>query len=242
MEDYKFPTISIEEPLLPEMVAEHIIEYINTNHLTANDRLPNEIDMAKSFGVSRGTIRSAIALLKSRNIVVRRRGSGTYITENPGQIDDPFGLNFVQNQQQKICELTETRGVLEPGIAALAAVRATDEDIQEMERLQMIIEDCINRKIEHIDYDCELHIHFAKSTHNSLLVSLITETLKGSMPLLGLHSDLPVAETLPLAMSAHRRIISAIKEKDPEKARAAMVDHQKVAMGLIDDHFSSQSK
>ena len=130
-----FPVISLEEPLLPEIVANHLIEYIQQNHLKANDRLPNELDLARSFGVSRGTVRSAIALLKSRNIVVRKRGSGTYIAENTGQIDDPFGLSFAQDKRETVQRLTETRGVLEPGITALAAERASEEDISEMIRL-----------------------------------------------------------------------------------------------------------
>ena len=91
----RFPKINLEEPLLPEIIADYIIDYIRDNQMKANDRLPGELELAQSFGVSRGTIRSAIALLKSRNIVVRRRGSGTYIAEKPGMVDDPFGLTFI---------------------------------------------------------------------------------------------------------------------------------------------------
>ena len=234
-----FPVISLEEPLLPEIVANHLIEYIQQNHLKANDRLPNELDLARSFGVSRGTVRSAIALLKSRNIVVRKRGSGTYIAENTGQIDDPFGLSFAQDKCETVQRLTETRGVLEPGITALAAERASDEDISEMIRLAELVEECIRSKTEHIEYDQQFHLQIARSTKNPLLFQLLQQTLKESMPLLGREGGLPVEDTLNRAIEAHRKIIRAIQEKNPEKAYSAMLEHHRIAADMVKNHFGA---
>ena len=232
----RFPKINLEEPLLPEIIADYIIDYIRDNQMKANDRLPGELELAQSFGVSRGTIRSAIALLKSRNIVVRRRGSGTYIAEKPGMVDDPFGLTFIGNKMESIRSLTETRGVIEPGVAALAAENARPEDIKRLEELRDQVEECIRNEVEHIHVDEEFHIQIARCTHNPMLVRLVQETLKETMPLLGIGGEFDVKEPLPQAISAHRKITEAIRTGNPEAARLAMIDHQLAAMHLVEKY------
>ena len=68
-------------------------------------------------------------LLASRNIVTIRQGSGTYISSSPGMVDDPLGFTFIGNKQKLINDLLEVRFLLEPPIAAMAAIALSSKNV-----------------------------------------------------------------------------------------------------------------
>ena len=72
-------SLNESKKLLPERVAEQIISLIADRELKAGDKLPNEFDMAQQLSVGRGTIREAVKILVSRNILEIRRGCGTFV-------------------------------------------------------------------------------------------------------------------------------------------------------------------
>ncbi len=77
-------------------VEEQIIRIIKENELRPGDRLDTEMELSRRLGVGRGTVREAIKGLVSRNILVVRQGSGTFISPRPGVSDDPLGLTFAK--------------------------------------------------------------------------------------------------------------------------------------------------
>lgn len=83
------------------------------------------------FGVSRSTVREAIKLLIAENVVEIQRGKGTFVTLQPGLSKDPLGLEFA-NQKKLLDNLMETRMMIEPQIAYLAAQRATQANIDKL--------------------------------------------------------------------------------------------------------------
>lgn len=77
-------TINPASPMpLYFQIAEGLEQAIEHGALEPGGRLDNEIDLAKQFGVSRPTIRKAIAVLANQGLVVRRRGSGTVVVPHP---------------------------------------------------------------------------------------------------------------------------------------------------------------
>ncbi len=81
---------------LAEQTAEHIVKYIMEQELSDGDKLPNEFELAQSIGVGRSTVREAMKILVSRNVVEIRRGAGTFVAEQMGVAEDPLGLAFVR--------------------------------------------------------------------------------------------------------------------------------------------------
>ncbi len=69
---------------LPEQISEKIIQLILDEHLEQGDRLPKEAVLVERLGAGRSTVREAMKLLQSRNIVRIKQGSGTYVASNPG--------------------------------------------------------------------------------------------------------------------------------------------------------------
>ena len=123
-------TLSQEEKSLPQKISDGIIALILEENLKPGDRLPNETILSQRLDVGRSSLREAMKLLASRNIVTIRQGSGTYIAASPGMVEDPLGFIFIDNKQKLVQDLLEVRFLLEPSIAAMAATRADEKDIK----------------------------------------------------------------------------------------------------------------
>lgn len=100
------------EPGLPEQISERIIQLILDENLKQGDRLPKEAVLVERLGAGRSTVREAMKLLQSRNLVRIKQGSGTYVASNPGIADDPLGFTFIEDKQQlarikELCDESE---------------------------------------------------------------------------------------------------------------------------------------
>lgn len=83
-------TLSQEEKGLPQKISDDIIALILEENLKPGDKLPNEIILSQRLDVGRSSLREAMKLLTSRNIVTVRQGSGTYIAASPGMVESPW--------------------------------------------------------------------------------------------------------------------------------------------------------
>ena len=111
--------------LLSEQTADKIQKLID-NQYKPGDRIPAEMELAGFMDVSRTTIREAVKILCSRNILEIRRGSGTFVCENPGMPKDPLGSKEMDEAQLKN-EIFEMSQLLEPQLVKLAARKADEE-------------------------------------------------------------------------------------------------------------------
>ena len=147
-------------------VAEQIGALISSNDIKRGEKLPNEFELAEALHVGRGTNREAVKLLVSGNVLEIRRGKGTYVSEQPGVPDDPYGLRFYEDKQKLMEDLNQIRYMIEPQIAALAAKNADAADIAEMKALSGEIDRLIEQGKPYIETDVALHTCWAKSTKN----------------------------------------------------------------------------
>ena len=113
---------------LSDEVANRIKELIRKEKLRPGNKLPNEMQLAELFGVSRPTIREAVKSLVSQNIIMILRGKGSFVSETPGIASDPLGLDFLIDDDLHLA-LIEVRLLIEPGVARLAAEGGTPADI-----------------------------------------------------------------------------------------------------------------
>ena len=120
---------------LVEQTTERIIEYITANKMQPGQQLPTEAEFTTVLKVSRGTLRDAFKVLIARNILEARQGSGTFIAQNMGIPDDPLGLTFIYDDKLLAVDMLDVRMMLEPSIAALAAIHATPEQKEKMQEL-----------------------------------------------------------------------------------------------------------
>ena len=119
----------MEKQTLGEKTAEKLLDMIHERGYTAGDKLPTEMELCQLLGAGRNTVREALRILVSRNIVTIRQGAGTFISEKNGIPDDPLGFAMMEDRRKLTRDLLQIRVMLEAPIAALAAQNADEEDI-----------------------------------------------------------------------------------------------------------------
>lgn len=206
---------------LVEQTSERIIQLIIDNDWSVGDKLPNEYELAEKLEVGRSTLREAIKALVSRNILEIRRGAGTFISQKCGIADDPLGLTFVKNKFKLALDLLEVRFMIEPSIASIAAVKATEEEIQQISDLCDEIEELILKGEPYMEKDIEFHTAIAKSSKNLVMVNLIPIINRS----IAIFIDITNQKLRNETIETHREVLNAIKEHDANGARDAMFLH-----------------
>lgn len=231
VEKPNFENVNTKDGSLPERVAAQISKLIVDRELTSEDKLPNEFELAAMLNVGRSTVREAVKILVARNVLVIKRGKGTYIAHHPGEIEDPLGFAYYENQLMLARDLMEVRLQIEPWVAATAAERATQEDLDEMwKQCRMVEEDIISGR-DHLPNDTRFHVSIAKCTHNLVvpkLIPIITYSV-------GLFGSLTGSTLLTETLTGHRAIAEAIRAGKPQEASEAMYGHLDVNQKALND-------
>ena len=212
---------NFKEKSLSRKIADDIISFILEENLHPGDKLPNEAVLCERLNVGRSSLREAMRALASRNIVTIRQGSGTYVASSTGVSDDPLGLSFIKDKKKLIHDLMEIRFLLEPSIAALAAIHADDKEIKKISTLCDEVEELLNAHKDCSAKDIELHTTIALSSKN-IVVPRLVPVIFYSIPLLiestgnTLHDEI---------IESHREIADAIAAHDAVRAHDAMYLH-----------------
>ena len=224
---------------LPEQISEKIIQLILDEHLEQGDRLPKETVLVERLGAGRSTVREAMKLLQSRNIVRIKQGSGTYVASNPGVADDPLGFTFIDDKQRLARDLLEVRFMIEPQMARMAAEHATNDQVvcikelcDESERLAEAGEDYSAAA------DTAFHNAIAESSGN-LVVPRLMGVLKASVPL---FIDVTGKKLVEETIRTHRGVADAIAARNPTAAHDAMYLHLVYNRNMIAEGTQEQSE
>ncbi|TGD71729.1 FadR family transcriptional regulator [Mangrovimicrobium sediminis] len=202
-------------------VASQIEKLIRSGEIQPGDRLPSERNLATSFKVSRPTIREAMIALEIAGLVEIRTGSGIYVIDkgqpDKGLVDEgpgPF-------------EVLESRMVVEAEIAALAAARISDEQVDELEAAlrEMEREDAEGSVTERADHS--FHCVIAAASGNSALASVVEWLwdLRNNSQISTLFHQRVREKGVHPSLDDHRRIFNAMRARDPLRAREAMRAH-----------------
>lgn len=206
---------------LAEQVADHILNYIIDHDLDAGAKLPNEFDLAESIGVGRSTVREAVKILVSRNIVEIRRGAGTFVSEERGISEDPLGLTFIKDKTHLAMDLLSVRLMLEPEIARMAAENASKDQIEQLHRQCDKVEDMICQGKNHIQEDIIFHKLIAGCSGN-VVVEKLVPIINSSI---ALFVDVTNGKLKQETIETHREIVEAIANGDGERAKCSMSMH-----------------
>ncbi len=139
---------------------------IVTGVYSHGDRLLPERELAASFQTARNTIRSALQQLEDEGLVVRRIGSGTFVNYEGRDAGASLDINASISPLQ----LIEARFAIEPYVTRLAAINATQNDLENMEVILNRLEACGDDKDVFTLLDGEFHEHLARCSRNPLLL------------------------------------------------------------------------
>lgn len=211
----------MDKKLLGDRIEDELMRYILEEPVETGQRIPNEFDLAKQFGVGRSTIREAVKGLVSKGILEVRRGSGTYVVSTCLPERDPLGLSKLQDKYKLALELFDVRLMLEPEIAAQAAEYATQEDMEQLLMLRDEVERLYRNGEDHIPKDIEFHTCIARCSKNRVVEMLVPIINTAVMTFANLTHRMLMDETI----ETHRSIVDAVIDQDPVGARCAMIMH-----------------
>lgn len=220
---------SLKGKLLVEQVEDEIFHLILERPIAIGEKLPNEFELGERFGVGRSTIREAVKSLVVKGIVEVRRGSGTYVVSITPVDDDPLGIRHFEDKGAIALDLVDVRLMIEPAMAEMAALRATDEDIQRLVQLCDLVEQKIRSGESYVADDIAFHCCVAECSKNKIVEQIIPIIDTAVMMFVNITHKKLTQETI----STHRNIVNAIAERDPIGARTAMMMHMTYNRDMI---------
>ncbi|MEW6719418.1 MAG: FadR/GntR family transcriptional regulator [Thermodesulfobacteriota bacterium] len=206
-----------------EEIVAKIKDMIDKGRFKCGDQLPVERELAEVFRVSRSSVREAIRSLESQGLLESRQGNGTYIAKTPLEsLVNPLA-SVISSEKDGQRELFEMRRLIESQLAYLAAERATEEEIDLMERTLALQERAISEGSSGIENDRNFHYLLASAARNRFLLSIVDH----SMSLLVESRDnyLQVEGRPEKSIQRHRQMLEAIKARDAEGAANLMREH-----------------
>ena len=209
---------------LYEQIVQQIEESIVKGDLKPGDQLPAERDLAQRFGVSRTAVREAVKALREKGLVEAYSGRGTFITDGTTQaVRQSLDLMVKIGQPEGSTHLAEVRAILEPEIAALAAVRIQEPELSTMREAVATMDRAGKDPETYIEADLDFHLALAEGAANPLILSLLD-----SIVALLREQRLRIFRVPggpERGQIHHKRILDAVERRDSEKAREAMRAH-----------------
>ena len=147
----------------PEIVANQIVERIESGELAPGQKLPTQSDLAKSFGVGTSSIREAVNVLEIMGYLDVTHGRGMFVKE-----ELPLNQSVFSNMENDLTnasafELFELRELLECHVVKLATQRIDSKGIQHIRSALEKLRSSVGEKKAFIDADIEFHVALAEA-------------------------------------------------------------------------------
>lgn len=203
---------------IPELIMESLISAIESGYIRVGCELPSERDLAERLGVGRGSLRECLAILEFMG-AIESKGNRKVLLRNADYIRKVRSWIESANQIDTVMTFNEFRRVIEVGIVELACRRATDEDIEAIQRAV----DNLEKYPSDYMRDVEFHDALAVASHNAMLASTIHLVNSLIADVRIRFWDLPDYQDKTLR--SHKAIFEAVKARDATRAQLEMILH-----------------
>jgi GntR family transcriptional regulator, transcriptional repressor for pyruvate dehydrogenase complex len=222
-----------------ERIIKHIRGEISSRKLRPGDRLQPEADLARSLGVSRPTVREALKVLESQNVLRSSTGptGGTFVEAIDGTsvaeyLTDSISL-LLDVEELTLEELWEVREVTDVPAAELAAARRTEQDMFVIERTVEMDE--LKEGVAIVS-DISFHRAVAQASKNRML-SVFAGSIHMTLRTLAERYVIPedvLTEVKRISRQQHRLLCEAISEQDGALAASRMREHLQLCFAVYE--------
>jgi DNA-binding FadR family transcriptional regulator len=204
-----------------------LLSFIAHRRLEPGDRLPSERELGERFGVGRGMVREALAVLETLRMVERRPHSGIYLrsVEKQGSIEAivlraELGIPLTEAEVREVVEL---RRILEMQAMRLAAERRHADHIRQLDAILAEGDEVIAAGENLAQNDAAFHLAMVEATGNHVFLRTVNAFyLMSRNRRRHYFAD---GTRAPLSHSQHRAMRDAVEAGDPDRAEAAMGGH-----------------
>lgn len=234
--------IKVEKKTLSQQVAEQIQRMIEDQSFEQGANLPTETELAEAFGVSRTVIREALNTLKAKGLVSIQPGRGTVVSSVSRQyVEDTIRLYLRSNYNgiEVFERLYEVRALLECKIAELAALRRTEEQLDQLRAAMRDMKEGAGDDTLYTRADLVFHMCLAQATQNEFFPLLLKPFTESLIEVIYLGRREPGG--VESGISAHEKIVRCVEEGDAEGARQAMMAHIEDSRRRIEAHLQAKT-
>jgi GntR family transcriptional repressor for pyruvate dehydrogenase complex len=212
-----------------EEAAEQIADKVRVGALRVGDKLPGERALAAQMQISRPTLREAVKVLVDAGLLEVRRGpgGGMFVAT------DVVGLELVRQRSSlrlgEVAGVLEARRMIEPRVAQLAAVRATDADFATLQRsidaMRALVEGggALRQEDRFLQLDVQFHLALARASGNGTVESLMRMLFRQLEIARDMAMHLPLVPSWTIDI--HERTLAAVRSGDLEEVEAVMDEH-----------------
>lgn len=213
---------------LSDKVMADVLELITIqNQYKPGDKLPNEIEFSKELGVSRTTLREAIGRLVSQGVLEIRRGKGTYVADT-NNLDDALGFDNLDYRYVRLYDLYQLRLMIEPQICGMAALNATDAELEEIEEIGIEIQEADPKTTDIPELNRRFHNAIARATHNEFITRLFDNINAAIVK--GFNMQRIEQINNQDMILTHKMIVEFLKLRDQEASSLSMKLHLKYSV------------
>lgn len=203
-------------------MVETLARRILSGEIEAGAILPNTHDLSAELGVSRSALREAIKVLTAKGMLEVRPRTGTRILPRSAwNLMDPELLSWCGPalDEQFVLSLLECRHLIEPGAAALAALRASPAQQAEIEAAFDRMAEARSLE-ERVTADLDFHVSILRASGNLFLAQWGLAI--SSVLLAAFRLSTGASASYDLACSAHHEVVDAIRRRDGAAASLGM--------------------
>ncbi|MFO1058242.1 MAG: FadR/GntR family transcriptional regulator [Dongiaceae bacterium] len=206
-----------------QAVARKLLDMIRDGVLKPGDQLPTEKELIERLGVGRSTVREALQILATINIVEATAGAGTFVrAPTPAGLFRPDLMGVLIGNRMAM-ELLEAREMIEPHCVRLAALRGTEEDYARIDRLLDAHEAAHRQGRPASELAARFHVMLAEASHNRVAVTFMTSILETLMQRGRKLDAVPGYQRREI--DEHRAILAVVRSRDPDRAAQAILRH-----------------
>lgn len=219
---------------ITDSILKEIRRRIACGEIREGDKLPNQNEFAAQLGVSRPSLREALHSLALLGVIEQRPGAGTVVrAQTPAFLAGDLDLPLISDTQG-VQELIEARQVIEVDMVELAVERASDAELNKLER---ILEE-MSRMVETVRVDnyskrdIRFHHIIAQAAHNRFLLHLFT-AIRQFLDQFIHESFTLMPQALNISQQGHRAIFEALQARDKQQAVEQMIRHIKLGQETL---------
>ncbi len=238
------PFQKIEPEKLSQAVVRQIELLILRGILRPGRRLPSERDMSERLGVSRPSLREAVATLQETGLLVSRANAGIFVNDDLGATFPPALTRLFAGHDEAVFDYIDFRRDME-GLAAERAARlGSDTDLAVVDQVYQRMETAHKKRnsADEAQIDAEFHLSIIEASHNIVMLHMMRSMYELLRQGVFYNRQILFHQraTRTMLLEQHREINEALQSRDPAAARAAVEAHMDFVRSALTDHRESE--
>jgi len=239
------PFQRIEAEKLSHSVVRQIEQLILRGVLRPGERLPSERELSERLGVSRPSLREAVAELQERGLLATRAGAGIYVADVLGSAFSPALIRLFASHREAVFDYIAFRRDLESIAAERAAQHGSDTDLKVIDTLFQKMEAAHKKRdpTDEAELDAQFHLAIIEASHNVILLHMMRSCFDLLREGVFFNRQMMFKQraTRDLLLDHHRAINDAIQNRDPAAARAGVIEHLSYVERCAEDQRKSEA-